>query len=594
MFVFTYYNNFKQHIKGCIFMDFQNIYAKDDLGNIYQGTSTALADRIRLTIPKPALCTEARSLYALCDCFTASEGEAGYFVGGQDFSRYSGFITYFKAREDFSYNSHLKNVSMLGIKNNTGTFIAVPVGMRYDWQIHMSKQNDTYHLGLYYDLGKFEIYEDIVVDIFVLSDNTDHIDMAKRYRRYMLDEYGAVPLKERIKQQKELEYCVMSPEIRIRLGWKPAPPEILEQTPENEPEMFAACTFDRVKDIITSLKNEGIDNAEICLVGWNKSGHDGRWPTAFPVEQKLGGKQKLISLIDFAKECGFTIVCHSNHTDCYSISDEWGNGDIAAKEKDGSLKTTAAWSGGTMYDICPQKAYEHAKTLIPKLSDLGFRGLHYIDVISIVPPRTCHDKNHPVNSRQSVEYYNKTANLSKDYIGGFSSEGGLDFFMPVLDSCLYARFNRITESFFDKGFSLWEIVTHGTVLSSPATNAVNYTIKTPDDRLQIYQHANRPSFYYYSNFKKGAPWMGTDDFTANTQKDLSQSASLIAKGCKEYKKVSYLQYEFIENEREICQNVFETLFSDGSRIYTNYNQSKAKLPDGTIINGKDWLLKKCT
>lgn len=60
--------------------------------------------------------------------------------------------------------------------------------------------------------------------------------------------------------------------MRIRQGWKPVPPPVREQTPETEPEMHVAATFDDVSELLDVFQAHGIDKAEICLVGWNKSG----------------------------------------------------------------------------------------------------------------------------------------------------------------------------------------------------------------------------------------------------------------------------------------------------------------------------------
>ena len=73
--------------------------------------------------------------------------------------------------------------------------------------------------------------------------------------------------------------------------WEEEETVIPEQTPENEPEMHVASTFRDVSDLLDEFHKRGIDEAEFCLVGWNKSGHDGRWPQAFPVEEKLGGEE---------------------------------------------------------------------------------------------------------------------------------------------------------------------------------------------------------------------------------------------------------------------------------------------------------------
>lgn len=82
-------------------------------------------------------------------------------------------------------------------------------------------------------------------------------------------------------------------EVRVRQGWKPVPSPVENQTPETEPPVHAACTFDRVCDIVDEFKKHGIPEAEFCLVGWNIGGHDGRFPQIFPVEPKLGGAENL-------------------------------------------------------------------------------------------------------------------------------------------------------------------------------------------------------------------------------------------------------------------------------------------------------------
>ena len=107
----------------------------------------------------------------------------------------------------------------------------------------------------------------------------------------------------------------------MRQGWKPAPSPIPFQTPENEPQMHVACTFDRVGDIAQEFKRQGISDAEFCLVGWNTKGHDGRFPQIFPVEPLLGGEEKLRKLIQKVHDLDYGIVCHDDATAAYTIAD---------------------------------------------------------------------------------------------------------------------------------------------------------------------------------------------------------------------------------------------------------------------------------
>lgn len=102
----------------------------------------------------------------------------------------------------------------------------------------------------------------------------------------------------------EIKYAADSLYIRVRLAWKPAPSPVEDQTPETEPPLHVACTFEDVERIMRSYKEAGVDKAEFCLVGWNSKGHDGRWPQVFPVEEELGGEEGLLKLIAEAKRLG--------------------------------------------------------------------------------------------------------------------------------------------------------------------------------------------------------------------------------------------------------------------------------------------------
>lgn len=67
------------------------------------------------------------------------------------------------------------------------------------------------------------------------------------------------------------------------------------QTVESEPELEIFFMFEDFADIMRRMKAEVIDNAEMSSVGWNISGHDGRFPQYFPVKQKLGGEEVVVN-----------------------------------------------------------------------------------------------------------------------------------------------------------------------------------------------------------------------------------------------------------------------------------------------------------
>ena len=233
-----------------------------------------------------------------------------------------------------------------------------------------------------------------------------------------------------------------------------------------------------------------------------------------------------------------------------------------------------------MYNLCPVKALGYAERDLPRISQLGFRGLHYIDVMTCIAPYNCYDENHPTNSGQTVELYKKIMKMSHDLFGGFASEGAGDFAAEYLDYALYVAFPKLEDEMLDEEIPLWEIAYHGIILYNTSTTTVNYCIKDKNSRLKLYESGGRPSFYIYSKFLEGGSsdnWLGKEDLTLTTDEELQFSANKIAAAYEEFKKYRHLQTEFIVKHRELSEGIFETAYSNGEKIVVDYNSGYFEL-----------------
>lgn len=547
----------------------------DNLGRSF----TPILDEDRVILKKEMIGSGVEYVEFIFDEWSVSSGTKGYYVIA-DYEKLGSQLSYFTWKEDRELLLKQNMMPIMGVKIPKGCFLMVAEGMKNEFYIRVGVRAGQYYIAARYVLEQEIPYEDISFQIVNLGMTAEYSNMAVWYRNYRLNKGDCIPLKERVKENPYLSYAADSVQIRIRMGWKPAPAKILEQTRENEPEMYVACTFERVKELITELKHQGVDKAELCLVGWNQSGHDGRWPEMFPVEEKLGGEEKLRELIQFAQENGYQITCHTNSTDCYHIAEDFCE-DIVVKRKDGSISyDELVWSGGRMYHLCPRKALEFAKRDLPKVADLGFRGIHYIDVMSVVPLRKCYDKMHPVTTKDSERIYRHIGQYSKNMFGGFSSEGAFDFAADYLDYVLYVAFGSSREAFFDKEIPLWQMVYHGIILSNPSTETVNYPVKKPESRLKLMEYGGRPTFYFYSKFMKNSSltdWLGREDMECGTDEELHQAVCDIRNAYEEYKKLRHLQYEFIEKHVQKKEGVFQVTYSNQIVMEVDYNVGKVHL-----------------
>ena len=509
-------------------------------------------------------------MYDLAD---AKVGDDGYYVVPRGGDSVDHHICEFVDMPDARTDGTGYQMPMFGFVRNVEGWCAVVTGYTYDYHLITEKKGEDFHMFPRFYIEDGKPYEEISIKLFPLrGKNADYSGVARAYRGYMLRERGCRLIRERAND--ELRYAAESVYIRIRLAWKPVPSPVDEQTDENEPPMRIAMTFDDVSVFLDKLKAAGVEKAEICLVGWNISGHDGRWPQIFPVEPKLGGEERLKALIAHAKELGYQIVCHTNSTDCYSIADNYDIS-ITRKEKNGrSAEHAWRWSGGLPRYLCPLKGLEFAKTDLPKVAALGFRGLHYIDVISTIGTLKCYDPEHPVTMRGCADAFRETAKIASKLFGGFASEGGYDHTMPYLDYGLYVSFydteSKEPQPLFTRSVPLWQIVFHGITLSNPYTSTVNAPIKSRRHQLEVFEYGGRPTIYVFSKFvSNGNNWMGNDDLTCSGVEDTDRTVRAIADYYNETAPLAYLQYELIDHH-EYHDGVSKTFYENGDVMVTDY------------------------
>lgn len=488
---------------------------------------------------------------------------------------------------------------MSGYRQNNGKlWMAVKEGLKFESRQHIKLLNGEYSLIDAYYLKDIESYEDLTILYYPVK-GSSYTDIALKYREWLLAHNRLdVPLRQKVATRPEIAYCADAPEVRIRMAWKESPSPVLEQTRENEPPMHIAVTFDRVCEIIDALVAKGVKKAEICLVGWNISGHDGRFPEILPPEPKLGGYAGLRKVIAKANEVGYRIDLHTCRTDIYSICEDWQDGYHVALSADGSMQSKFVYGGGKMYNICLKQSYEKFfKRDEPKLAALGLHGMHYIDVLSIINPHDCHHPEHPINKKQGAEYICKMMDDSRQLFGGCQSEGCKDWTAKYLDCGLYTscELHRPEKSpIFDAYLPIWHIVFNGYIMSNPANSTVNFTIKPVEDAMRMQEYAGRPAFYIHSSFKadKKADWMGgVLDLRCGTDAELEETVTQIKKGCDLFEEYKHLLFETMDKHEELAPKVFCSTFSNGERMICNYSDTPYTYKKATV-KPKSFLLLK--
>ena len=299
-----------------------------------------------------------------------------------------------------------------------------------------------------------------------------------------------------------------------------------------------------VADIMRRMKAEGIDKAEVCSVGWNISGHDGRFPQFFPVEPKLGGEAKFRAAIAEGKSLGYNINCHINPFSVFSISNR-----------------------------CFQRYHDlWIKDDFKKMKSLGLNGIMHLDVMSFVHPYPCKDPMHPLNGQQTVDYENKVGAYAHEIFGGLASEGGLDHLAPTLDFALYLwsypDWEGKPEKLAEKFVPLWQPVYHGIILSNPYYTTIDALYPksyATSDQRKAYDYLENPE----------TRWLKAIEFDARPVFYYTDYKNLkpMKRAYDEFQKLKHLQLQFMQDHREISKGVFVSTFESGGEIVVNYTSA---------------------
>jgi hypothetical protein len=544
--------------------------------------ATRSCGAMSLRIPAARLRESGASSLRVTPSFgRAEKGESGWW-----FSPYGYYGEWDRDDGFFRPGMDRMNMPMFGWATPRGAWLAVIESLHIGPRMAVEAKGGRYAVSCELDGALCrEPYADFEIVFHPFSAGTDYATLARRYRELRLAAGAVKPLRERAAENPALAYAAAAPEIRIRQAWKPVPSPLPHQQPENEPPVHVAATFARIRDISRALRAAGVEKAELCLVGWNIGGHDGRWPQSFPAEPLLGGDGALRETIAAVKADGFQIVPHGNFIDGYEISDCW-DAEWTAKGADGlpSANPRVFWGGGLPYRICPQRAYERfAMKDIPRLAAFGFRGLGYFDVVSIIDAFPCRDPRHLCSLADSSRWWGRCAEISKRELGGFASEGAMDHFAGSLDSVLYASFDSPPDieggnaeggGLASRHVPIVQLVYNGIWLQNPFTSTVNFTVQSRYWQLKLLEYGGRPSFYFHSKFvTDGSDWMGKGDLSCATDADLTASAAKIREGCDVWRPLARLQFEFMDGHERLAPGVFRTTWSDGTRLVVNYSDA---------------------
>ncbi len=215
---------------------------------------------------------------------------------------------------------------------------------------------------------------------------------AKRLRRHVTEDLGKPTLAERAAQSPDLAYMLDAYIMKLFFAVQNRGIMMQDRGVSGGGSNFVqVMSFAEAKRNLQRLRDAGVDSIYTQMVGWNPRGHDGLWPTRFPIEDRLGGEKGFRELIAAGTEMGYRMNVHDNQKAMYRLSPDW-DPDRVIRDQWGGPMGLGEWGGGTTFVISHNLPDSRERVLeeMRRLKALGLSGPGYLDGMANPPFRDYH------------------------------------------------------------------------------------------------------------------------------------------------------------------------------------------------------------
>lgn len=245
----------------------------------------------------------------------------------------------------------------------------------------------------------------------------------KRLRRHVVGDLGKKTLTERAKESPEVAHLLGAYIMKLFFGVQKQGCMLHDAQRPDAPRFQTTMTFDEAGAGLQALHAAGVDRVYTQNVGWNYRGHDGAYPTRFPVEERLGGEGSFRRLIAMGHGLGYQMTVHDNYAEAYGISPDFDL-ETTAWDVYGQPQIRGFWAGGASYLQWPL-AYSHEQLEgeMLRIRDLGIRGPYYLDGMG-TPLYTNYHPRHRGSRSDHARGLDRILKAAKGIFGACATETG--------------------------------------------------------------------------------------------------------------------------------------------------------------------------
>lgn len=417
--------------------------------------------------------------------------------------------------------------------------------------------------------------------VYGIAPQENYVDVAKLYRGIVKKEGRFVSLKEKIRENPEVEKLVGSVIWKHPVFSAERPCGIekdysyfMMHPDQNQNEGHPANWT--AKEIFDTAKARAFDRVCVYNTGWNRDGFDKGYPVRLPPASERGTKEDFSKAAEYARSLSddYIYSVHDNYIDVYESSEQFDKEELLS-DSNGIAKKGGIWRGGRANMLCGHKQMKYAKRDIPEIIKMLGKGSIYIDVIGHYPFQSCHHHNHSMSKRDDMKLRREIMKYAKKQAGSLALEGApFDCFTDIADVGAYCSIfiNQINQTCkqIPQPVPFWQLVYHDSILNYTCESA--FGVHGSEYLLYLALYAMLPT-------------------------QLDDASKRLSFGLRNAYTAEMLSHEFIEpssisfndNGSFHTSGVARTVFSDGTEVVANFNQTEYNYRE-QIIPVRDFII----
>ena len=413
------------------------------------------------------------------------------------------------------------------------------------------------------------------------AENSSYVGMAKRYRKYLVDEVG-------LKQLDESASYVNALNLNVFCAVK-APMHFLGIPYVGVRKL---TSFSDVKDMIDEIKGAGIDKITFTLSGWTSGGLQSSIDMDFNPESKVGGLKGAKDLIAYSQEKNVNILFDNDIQTFYSASSKVKKFKNTAYALSSTPVTVYPFSkslnrsvvGDSFYHLIhPNYMIQFADTFVSNAMKKGVKNFSFFNAGT--DPYAAYNSDSMLTRDKSSDLMQQLFTKVAEATDGIvSTKVGNSFTLGSVNNIVEAPVYSSNLIMAQVSVPFYQIVLRGYVnMASTALNLSSEVseleLKCAESGLSLYYEImdSDSTMFQDTSFSDYYACCYSDYFDIMTTTYARMKAVYDAVGASSI------------TDHKINGSVRITTFSNGAKVYVNYGKTDANV-DGVKIAARSYTV----